>query len=300
MEACNEFYVYLSSNANSIEYQSNKNSGFTNNIKPTLHLQDEFDVALENIIFEPKIIAIEKNDKNYNIQVNIHFTDKNGIYHKGYKVNYTPQNDIHGDTIDEVIYNLNIDFSQFLKKFSMIESAKDTIFYMTDKYVHFNRIQPFDVVDSGSLDGKFIIFWKFGKNIQTLLGLSDEFYGPSLVEKEVSTNCLDTLRKTYPLDTNLKLLHSSFRPKLPRQINCMHVYCDIIEPSYLGGQMVHLLDIIPMNHMYSKKGTLTMYKRVTRTILDDISIQITTEDGVNIPFASDVNVVIILHFKRVM
>ena len=29
-------------------------------IKPTLQLQDEFDVALENIIFESKIISIEK------------------------------------------------------------------------------------------------------------------------------------------------------------------------------------------------------------------------------------------------
>ena len=69
MESRNEFYVYLSSNANSIEYSSNKNTGFTNNIKPTLHLQDEFDVALEKIIFEPKIISIEKNDKSYGIKM---------------------------------------------------------------------------------------------------------------------------------------------------------------------------------------------------------------------------------------
>ena len=51
MESRNEFYVYLSSNANNIEFPSNKNTGFTNDIKPTLNLQDQFDVTLENIIF---------------------------------------------------------------------------------------------------------------------------------------------------------------------------------------------------------------------------------------------------------
>ena len=51
MESRNEFYVYPSSNTNNIEFPSNKNIGFTDNIKPTLHMQDEFDVALENIIF---------------------------------------------------------------------------------------------------------------------------------------------------------------------------------------------------------------------------------------------------------
>ena len=52
MESRNEFYVYLSSTANGIEFPSNKNAGFTIDIKLSLHLQDGFDVASENIIFE--------------------------------------------------------------------------------------------------------------------------------------------------------------------------------------------------------------------------------------------------------
>ena len=48
----------------------------------TLHLQDEFDVALENIIFKPKIISIEKEDeKNYWLDLTAHFTNKDGIFH---------------------------------------------------------------------------------------------------------------------------------------------------------------------------------------------------------------------------
>ena len=45
------------------------------NITPTLHLQDEFDVALENIIFEPKKIFIVKGNKNYGVELSAHFTN---------------------------------------------------------------------------------------------------------------------------------------------------------------------------------------------------------------------------------
>ena len=80
----------------------------------------------------------------------------------------------------------------------------------------------------------------------------------------------------------------------------MNVYTDIIEPSYFGEQTVHLLDVIPLQNVFSKNGTLTMYKRVNRRILDSISIKITDENGVSIPFTDRVQVLIVLHFRRVM
>ena len=127
MKSRNEFYVYLSSNTNNIEFLSNKNTSFTNNIKPTLHLQDEFDVALENIIFELKIISIETVDKNYGIQLTARFTNNYGIYPLGYKITYVPQNDIHGGTVAMLIYNLNTDLSHFLRILSVVESKQDNI-----------------------------------------------------------------------------------------------------------------------------------------------------------------------------
>ena len=36
-----------------------------------------------------------------------------------------------------------------------------------------------------------------------------------------------------------------------------------------------------------------MYKRITKIVLDDISIRVIREDGVNILFHNDVNVVLI-------
>ena len=37
-----------------LNFISNENTRYNNNITPTLHVQDEFDVALENIILNQK------------------------------------------------------------------------------------------------------------------------------------------------------------------------------------------------------------------------------------------------------
>ena len=102
-------------------------------------------------------------------------------------------------------------------------------------------------------NSKFFNVLEILKNIQTLLGHSNSFYGSIIDKIQVSLKCWNDLSKTFIVATNLQHPHYSFHPRLPRQINCMNLYCDIIEPSYLVGQTVHLLDIILMKHMYSKK-----------------------------------------------
>ena len=91
-------------------------------------MQDEFDVALENNIFEWKIISSEKGDKDYGIELTAHFTKKYGIFNLVCKITYVPLNDIQGDTLDKLICNFNIDLSQFLRKISVVENTQDTVF----------------------------------------------------------------------------------------------------------------------------------------------------------------------------
>ena len=74
-------------------------------------MQDELDVSLENIIFKPKIISINKWDKNYGLELAEYLTNKYGTCRGGYNIIYVLQNDIHGDILDKSIYNLNIDLS---------------------------------------------------------------------------------------------------------------------------------------------------------------------------------------------
>ena len=61
-------------------------------------------------------VTIEKGDKKYGVKLGVHWTNEKGLYNNGYKTKYTPQKDIHGDTVDKLIYNLNNEFSQILKK----------------------------------------------------------------------------------------------------------------------------------------------------------------------------------------
>ena len=89
----------------------------------------------------------------------------------------------------------------------------------------------------------------------------------------------------------------SFKPEFPKMMECLYIYTDIITPTSFGGENVHLLDIIPMKQMYSKNGQVTMYKNVSVSSLENISILIRDEDGYPIRFISDVGVTPILHFK---
>ena len=72
----NFMFIFFFSKANGIEFLSNKNRTFTNNIEPTLHFKDELHVALENIIFQIKLISFEKGDKNYGLELAASLTNK--------------------------------------------------------------------------------------------------------------------------------------------------------------------------------------------------------------------------------
>ena len=65
----------------------------------------------------------------------------------------------------------------------------------------------------------------------------------------------------------------------PKKLSCIYVYCAIVEPTFLGEQSLHLLDVIPMPHMPCKQGILIIYKRVNRNVIDNISILIADENG---------------------
>ena len=82
-------------------------------------------------------------------------------------------------------------------------------------------------------------------------------------------------------------------------MECLYIYTDIITLTSFGGKNVHILDIIPMKPMYSKSGQPTMYKNISISSIENISILIKDENGDSIPFTSNVNVTAILHFKKI-
>ena len=95
-------------------------------------------------------------------------------------------------------------------------------------------------------------------------------------------------------------LIAAFPPKMPDKVPSMiYVYTDIVEPSYLGGQSASLLDIIPRREIYSKNRTFTTFKHVSKCVIDSISATLMDQFGNPVPFADDVNVTMVLHFKKI-
>ena len=80
-------------------------------------------------------------------------------------------------------------------------------------------------------------FGNFKTNIETLL---EPYFEPIFDKMQASPASFKTLSVTFPIATNLQHYHSTFRPRFPRQINCMHVYCagaSLDEKSW-GGHML--------------------------------------------------------------
>ena len=270
MEGRDDIYVYLNSSFNKNEYSSNTADGFTNVIKPTLNLDSSYEVALDNIIFDPNIYYIRKNDEKYSVKVEICYSDDRGLP-KSFAATYYPSQNFKKEELYLVIEFLNRDLITFLKKWQMIRERQKYIFryISTSSFVHFHALGVSEIFKKKK---DLTVKWNVGEQFARIMGISKL----SFVEKPIINE----------------------PAKFPKKISCIYVYTDIIEPSYLGEQSVNLLDIIPMQHMQSKKGALSLFKRINKTILDDISIRLTDQDGDGIPFANDVATSIVLHFKR--
>ena len=87
-------------------------------------------------------------------------------------------------------------------------------------------------------------------------------------------------------------------PRLPNDNDIIHVYCDIVTPSMVGKQCVHMLDIIPSRGVYTKTSVMNMYKQVGPRRIESITIRMTNQKGDDIPFSPHVDVFAALHFRQ--
>ena len=269
MDTRDDFYIYLSSQFNHKEFPGNSTNSFTNVIKPSLSLDSAYDVALENIIFEPDMYTIRKYDEDYGAYITVRYTKQNGSI-GGYSVRYVPMSNIKAQNVFQLVQYINNDMLLFLKAQNMVSIDQEYIFRLGQ----FSNFIDFKELKLAQEYEDLEITWSLKEKLGKSLGIAD----PSFRTKP---KWLDP-------------------PQLPKKINGIYIYSDIIEPTYLGEQTVHLLDIVAMPHMHYKQGTLTMYKRVNKKIIDDISIRITDESGNQIGFTETVSIMMILHFRKVL
>ena len=61
---------------------------------------------------------------------------------------------------------------------------------------------------------------------------------------------------------------------------------------------MHFLDVTPLGNAFYKSRENMIYKQVSNTSIQDISVKLTDENGELIPFLEGDQVFIILHFKK--
>ena len=267
MEGAEDLHIFLNSRFNVNEFPLNTSNGFTNVIKPSLALDSSYEVALENFIFEPDIFTIREGDKKYMVHVKVSFTDVDGGFGH-YMARYFPTKNFKAENVFQLVHILDNDITEFLIKERIIKKDQGYIF----------RMVSHDSIDFKELNLRqnhktHDVEWNLGEGIARVMGIGET--------------------------TFMNKAKLNITPLFPKKLSCIYVYCDIIEPTYLGEQSVHLLDVIPLPHMHFKQGSLTIYKRVNRNVIDNISIRITDENGENINFEEHVSITAVLHFKRI-
>ena len=115
-----DFFLYLSSNRDRNNFQSNSPSSFTNLISPYNLQGKDYEVGLENIIFKRDFLWVKKGELNYSITVIFKIFKKDGSFADEFTIRYTPQIDITGATIREVISKINQDFKMYLYGLELI------------------------------------------------------------------------------------------------------------------------------------------------------------------------------------
>ena len=151
---------------------------------------------------------------------------------------YTPQNNLNSTSIQELIENIDKDFKSYLTSESLPYINELPIIKYDPKTSHVN-------IDDIKLDEKiysnYRITWTIAKSMKILLGRT-------------------FMRFNATVEKNLD------KPVYPKPCNSLLIYSDIISPSSFSNQNVHLLDIIPMNGVYSKNNSLTIFCRQNHAI----------------------------------
>jgi len=133
-----DFTVYLRSVECLGSYPYNKASEFTNSISDKIELSDDFEVALQNIIFNPKFEAISAEDKRFNIWISMKFFHKdieNIQWNKndGIELMYIPSINIGGDDNNTCVRQLNNDLVDFLINHNLIDYTYQPILHYDSK-----------------------------------------------------------------------------------------------------------------------------------------------------------------------
>jgi len=289
MDDAEDFYLYLSSRENLDLFNHNHADGFTNVIKPSRKLAGNFSVAVKNLIFEKDFHHQFLNqNKQHVIEFELsYYTVLNGeMYYTGNKrLMYFPPTFYVVKDPQVFITSVNTDLCKFVN-----DNIRPSIVSN-----EFDKEQLPPELDSIIKLNQETGFVEFGKISFPLRDVSAGVYKNVECKWTFSRN----LGKIFGLD-EFSTMHPrpvTYMRIPPYELKTVLVYADFIEPSFLGSQMIHLLDILPMGETFFKTSDISMYKRVSKDFIDNISIRLISVDGSPIPFTESVSTLLVLHFR---
>lgn len=286
-----ECVVYLSSLGSRELFPKNVPGSFTNNIVPlTFSPNREYEVALHGIFIPREVYTLHKNDPEAKLEVYTERTDGGGggaSPQRRLRYSLIPPRNITSKSITAIVDELNHYWLAILKavfgfsNYNTYFNESQGLISYTKNYVCYHK-RSRDGCD-GINYCRISILLK--PRLAAILGFVPNTYYDIFVTDE---------------DRHYDLLEvkANFPPDPHADVDYLHLYCDIVEPTRFAGQTVSILATLPYggsNNYYSVQRPL--YKKLVKNAIDSISMLVTDQYGRPIYFEEHRSATIVLHFR---
>lgn len=307
-----DFLVYLSSLGSTEVHPENVPGSFTNEIIPiALNPNRDYQVALHGIFIPREVYTLHKDDNEAVLEIytetNLRVTSnevraqlsnnqrknipskEEGAIVERRQLRYSlkPPRNITSKEISVIVEELNTYWFGILKAVFGINNYQR---YFDEKRGIVSYTKNYVCYHKRSLDGcedinYCTISLLFKPRLASILGFIPNHYYDIFVTSE---------GRHYPL----RKINADFPPDPHADVDYLHLYCDVIQPTRFAGQMTNILATLPYgasNNYYSVLRPL--YKKMSKHAIDSIAILVTDQYGRKIYFEERRSATIILHIR---
>jgi hypothetical protein len=269
----NHFYMTLPSNSSMMFHPTNTAAKFTTVLSQHVELMGDWEVALSEICIPATW---------YNITSEDYWFELNGRRLALRDKFYSSVKDLLEEMIGMVIATAEYDDVQFIQ----VKSTSD------------------ERITSIMSDNKFAI--AYVKKIRKVW-----FFVPDNVSLKLSPMLANVLgfdqcgKCEIPVDSHARassrFVIGELAACIPQNLLLAYIYCDLIEPIFVGDTKVQLLRTVNVDigtqHLVHHIYTTPIYIPLQKKHFDSVEVNIRTDTGEPVPFASGKSVAI-LHFRR--
>lgn len=288
MTSADEYIIYLSSLGSRDLYPDNVPGSFENEIIPlNLHPDRDYQVALHGIFIPREVYTLHREDKEAIVEV---YTETlNDTSGKPLRYSLSPSKNITSKQISAIVADLNTYWQAILNGVFGFTNYKD---YFDGERGILSWTKNFVCYHKRSIDGcgnlnycKISLLFK--PRLAAILGFIPNHYYDIFVTDEES-------------HYSLRQVNADFPPDPHADVNYLHLYCHIIQPTRFASQTVNILATLPYggsNNYYSVQRPL--YKKLAKNALDSVAVVVTDQYGRKIYFEENRSATIMLHITPI-